>query len=84
MLEDLLSVEHKDRLRSLLLRHVHRGDAYLSSELTGGNLPTEDGGKPLAVTAANGVVTVNGAGLKKADVVCRNGILHWVDRVLTP
>jgi transforming growth factor-beta-induced protein len=36
------------------------------------------------VNVDNGNVMVNNAKVIKTDVVCSNGIIHWVDTVILP
>ena len=46
-------------------------------------LSTAEGGS-LKVTVDGGHVMINDAKVVKADVVCKNGVIHWVDTVLMP
>jgi uncharacterized surface protein with fasciclin (FAS1) repeats len=42
-------------------------------------------GKPLAVKIdGNGGVWINDARVIKTDVVCSNGVIHWIDTVVMP
>ncbi len=82
-LDDLLAPENKPRLRAVLLYHVHPDAAILAADFRGMSLSTADG-KPLALSVVGDAVTVNTAKVIKADVVCKNGVIHWVDKVLTP
>ena len=83
LLDDLLDPGHKARLRAVLLYHVHVGDAVLAADVRTMLLSTAEG-HPLSVSAAGDGVTVNTAKVIKADVICRNGVIHWVDQVLLP
>lgn len=41
-------------------------------------------GEPLAITAKDGKVMVNGATVVKTDIVCKNGVIHVIDAVVLP
>ena len=42
-------------------------------------------GKPLMVkTDGGGNVWINDAKVVKTDVVCSNGVIHWIDTVVMP
>ena len=82
-LEDLLKPENKEKLRSILLYHVHAGDAIPAAKVRTMNLSTL-ANKPLMVTADGGSVMINNAKVIKTDVVASNGIIHWVDTVILP
>ena len=41
-------------------------------------------GQPLTVVTRDGKVTVNGANVVKADIACKNGVIHVIDAVLLP
>ena len=81
--EDLLKPENKDKLKAILLYHVHAGDAILAKDVKTMALTTAGGGD-LAVKVDGDNVTVNNAKVIKTDVVCTNGVIHWVDTVLLP
>jgi uncharacterized surface protein with fasciclin (FAS1) repeats len=81
--ENLLKPENKEKLKSILLYHVHVGDAVMAKDVKTMSLSTANG-KPLMVNVDNGNVMVNNAKVIKTDVVCSNGIIHWVDTVILP
>ena len=81
--DDLLKPENKEKLRSILLYHVHAGDAIMAKDVKTMNLSTLNG-KPLMVKVDGGGVMVNNAKVIKTDVECSNGIIHWVDTVILP
>lgn len=85
--EGLLKPENKDQLAAILSYHV------LPRELASNQLPgrtihvrtiKQGGDRVLAVTKANGGVTVDGANVVTADIRADNGIIHVVDKVLLP
>jgi len=41
-------------------------------------------GQTLSVRASENGVTVNGARVVKADIICGNGIIHVIDSVVLP
>ena len=79
----LLKPENKAKLRDILLYHVHAGDGILAAEAKTMSLSTAEG-KPLAISVMDGTVMVNNAKVVKADVICTNGVIHWIDKVLMP
>ena len=81
--ERLLDPDHRDQLRAVLLAHVHPGVA-LSADLRPTRLSTATGGRSLDVTTANGTIAVNGAQIVRADILCKNGVIHCIDKVLMP
>jgi uncharacterized surface protein with fasciclin (FAS1) repeats len=83
MLSDLLRPDQRDKLRVLLLSHVHVGDAVQSREMGTEQLSTA-GGRPVVLANRGGVVTVDDAKVIKADVPCTNGVIYWIDKVLVP
>jgi uncharacterized surface protein with fasciclin (FAS1) repeats len=89
MLDDLLKPENKEKLKSILLYHVHAGDAIMASQVHTMNLSTADAGKSIAVSVDNGTVTLTGgqgtsAKVIKTDIKASNGVIHWIDHVLLP
>ena len=81
--EDLLKPENKEKLKSILLYHVHAGDAIMAKDVKTMSLSTVEG-SPLAVKAEGGGVWINDAKVIKTDVVCSNGVIHWIDTVVMP
>ena len=81
--ENLLKPENKEQLKALLLYHVHAGDAIMAKDVHTMALSTANG-KSLSVRASGGDVMINNAKVIKTDVVCTNGVIHWVDTVLMP
>jgi uncharacterized surface protein with fasciclin (FAS1) repeats len=79
-------------LLSVLRYHVVGGRAF-SSDLVNGNLPMLAGGNS-TINLTNGTgggptITGNGNGGNKSNItatniVCRNGVVHLIDRVLLP
>ncbi len=83
--DDLLKPANKARLAAILSLHVVPG------RLSAGDLQRAPGGKVKALTGQDlelsrrdGRVTVNGAGVRQADVLASNAVIHIIDTVLIP
>jgi len=81
--DDLLKPENKEKLKSILLYHVHAGDAIKAADVKTMSLSTAEG-DPLNVKVDGDTVMINDAKVVKTDVVCSNGVIHWIDTVLMP
>jgi uncharacterized surface protein with fasciclin (FAS1) repeats len=82
-IEELLKPENKDKLRAILLYHVHGGEAIRSGDLRPGEITTLNG-KPVEIKIDGPTIMVNGATITKSDVVASNGVIHWLDTVILP
>ena len=82
-LEDLLKPENKDKLTAILTYHVHAGNGILAKDVKTMDLKTVQG-KDLKIKVEGGKVWVNNAQVIKTDVVCSNGVIHWIDAVVLP
>jgi uncharacterized surface protein with fasciclin (FAS1) repeats len=82
-LDELLKPENKEKLKAILLYHVHAGDAVKAADAKTGKVTTANG-KALDLVVAPAGVTVNGAKVIKTDVLAKNGVIHLVDTVLMP
>lgn len=82
--EDLLKPENKEKLKAILLYHVHAGAAVKAADVKTMSLSTANG-KPLAVKVGDDKsVMINTAKVIKTDVIGTNGIIHLIDTVLLP
>jgi uncharacterized surface protein with fasciclin (FAS1) repeats len=81
--DDLLKPENKEKLKDILLYHVHVGDAIDAKDCKTMELSTAEGA-PLHIKVDGDMVMVNDAKVIKADIHCSNGVIHWVDKVLMP
>ena len=82
---DLLALdspEGKTILENILLYHVISGDVP-SADIQECQTSEAVNGQPLSFSLSNGVM-VNDANVTMADVVAKNGIIHVIDKVLTP
>jgi uncharacterized surface protein with fasciclin (FAS1) repeats len=80
-LEYLLQPENKEVLQRVLSYHVVPEEVE-SSEISGGEVATLDGGLTTEVTDQG--VTVNNASVITPDIDASNGVIHAVNRVLLP
>ena len=81
-LADLDTPEGKATLSDILLYHVVEGDVP-AANVTECMTANAVNGQPLAFTVAGGVM-VNDATVTLPDVPTSNGIIHVIDKVLTP
>jgi uncharacterized surface protein with fasciclin (FAS1) repeats len=82
--ESLLKPENKEKLKSILLRHVVSGNVSAKQvmKLNGRTVKTLEGSS-IKVSTMNGV-TVDDARVTKADIQASNGVIHVIDTVLVP
>ncbi len=81
-LADLNTPEGKATLSDILLYHVVSSEVP-SSAVTDCMSADAANGQPLSFTVGNGVM-VNDANIITTDVVSSNGLIHVIDKVLTP
>jgi uncharacterized surface protein with fasciclin (FAS1) repeats len=79
-LEALL--KDSEKLKAVLSYHVVAGH-LLAQEIKSGELMTLQG-TLLTVAVSSASVQVNGAHVKKADIVATNGVVHVIDAVVMP
>ncbi len=82
-LDSLLKPENKEKLKGILLYHVVSGK-IMAADIKGSASPATLQGATIAVKAAGGGVTVNGAKVVSADVGASNGVIHVIDAVILP
>lgn len=80
-LDYLLQPENQETLQQVLSYHVVP-KVVTSSEISGGNVDTLNGGLATAVTDMG--VVINNASVIKPDIEASNGVIHAVNRVLLP
>ena len=81
--EHLLKSENKAELTKVLTLHVLSGKVMAKDVAGQKATPASLEGEALHVDGTNGV-TVNGATVTAADIVCSNGVIHVIDAVLLP
>jgi uncharacterized surface protein with fasciclin (FAS1) repeats len=75
-------------LLAVLRYHVVGGRAF-SSDLSNGSLPMLAGGNTTISLSGGATITGNGnggnaSGISATNILCRNGVVHLIDRVLLP
>ena len=73
----------KRALHEALTYHVVSGEITSSDVARLGSVRSLRG-EELSFYVEGGAVTVNGAHLLRPDIACSNGIIHGIDRLLTP
>jgi uncharacterized surface protein with fasciclin (FAS1) repeats len=73
----------KSKLRAVLLLHVLKG-RYTAARLATLHSVKTLNGQSLTVRVSHGVVTVGGARVIKTNIGASNGVIHVINRVLTP
>jgi len=80
---DLLKPENREQLRTLLTYHVVAGRVAAAQARTVRSANTV-AGQALRISEQNGELRINDATVRIADVPASNGIVHVIDRVLSP
>ena len=80
ILESLLA--DTEKLKTVLLSHVIEGTVLADTVVTLDSATTLSG-QTLAISTANGV-EIGGAGVLKTDIMASNGVIHLIDKVITP
>ena len=81
--DELVKPENKEKLTAILLLHVLPG-AIKSTDIAGSQVEAVTaGGKTVHVDGTDGV-TVDGAKVVTADIICSNGVIHVIDAVILP
>jgi uncharacterized surface protein with fasciclin (FAS1) repeats len=82
---ELIKPENKDKLVAILKYHVVPGKVMAKDvvKLDGKRAKTA-AGKSLTVRVKDGTVRIGKAKVVKADVNCKNGVIHVIDTVLMP
>ena len=75
--------EPEGQLKQVLLNHVI-DRTLLSVDITKLNEAKTMQGTVLKVNYTGDAVTIGGAKVTKTDIVCKNGVIHVVDRVIVP
>ena len=82
---ELIKPENKDKLVAILKLHVVPGTVMAKDvvKLDGKKAKTA-AGKPVRVSVKDGTVMINKSKVVKADVKCKNGVIHVIDTVILP
>jgi transforming growth factor-beta-induced protein len=82
-LANLLKPQNKDQLVAILKYHVVPGRVMAKDVVKLDSAKTANG-ESLTITAEDGKVMVDSAGVVKTDIACSNGVIHVIDSVLLP
>jgi uncharacterized surface protein with fasciclin (FAS1) repeats len=82
-LDRLLKPENAQELSTILTYHVVSGDVR-AEKVVGLKSATALNGQRIPVVSGKEGVSVAGARVVKTDMVCKNGVIHVVDRVMMP
>jgi transforming growth factor-beta-induced protein len=81
--EDLVKPENKAKLVAILTYHVLPGQV-LAKDVVKLTAAKTVQGNEVAIKVADGKVTVDNANVVKTDIVCSNGVIHVIDKVIIP
>lgn len=81
--ESLLEPANKAKLQAILKYHVVSGKVTAKQVVKLDKAPTLEG-NDVKISVVDGVVMINNAKVAKADVMCSNGVIHVIDKVLLP
>jgi len=76
-------LKDKEALRRVLLYHVVQGKV-MASDVTKMRSAKTLQGQNINIRVRNNVVRINDAKVIKADIVCSNGVIHVIDKVILP
>jgi transforming growth factor-beta-induced protein len=80
---ELLKPENKAKLASILTYHVVPGKVMAADVVKMSSAKTANGQK-VKIKVVDGKVMINGATVIKADIDCKNGVVHVIDSVIMP
>ncbi len=84
-LEMLLKPENKAKLAAILKYHVVSGKVTAKKVMTMKNATTLKGSSvAVQFDKKKKTVSIDGARVVKADIVCSNGVIHVIDKVILP
>ncbi len=81
--ESLLKPENKEKLVAILKYHVVPGNVMAKDVVKLTSAKTAQGSE-IKVKVTDGKVSINDAKVVKADVACKNGVIHVIDTVILP
>jgi uncharacterized surface protein with fasciclin (FAS1) repeats len=82
-LESLLKPENKEKLQSILKYHVVPGKVMAADVVKVDSAKTLQG-QSVKVKVWNGKVMIDKAEVVKTDIVCSNGVIHVINKVILP
>jgi transforming growth factor-beta-induced protein len=81
--ESLLKPENKAKLASILTYHVVSGNVMAAQATKLSSAKTVQG-KDLKLSMSGDTLMINQARVVKADIACKNGVIHVIDAVVLP
>jgi uncharacterized surface protein with fasciclin (FAS1) repeats len=72
-----------DKLKKILTYHVVSG-AVTSDQVVGLKSAETLNGKSVKIATTDGQVMINDANVIAADIMCKNGVIHVLDKVIMP
>lgn len=82
---ELFALENREKLKHLLKYHMQKGGLLVTKGLAvGSSRYTTFNGNDIVITKDYRGVLLNGSYLIAADLQARNGIVHFVDKLITP
>lgn len=81
--DDLLRPQNRDKLRQILTYHVIAGRVTAARAASVRSAETVSGER-VRIRTEGGLLRINEAAVRIADIPARNGIVHVIDRVLLP
>ncbi|MDJ0896863.1 MAG: fasciclin domain-containing protein [Alphaproteobacteria bacterium] len=83
-LDSLLKPENKDELVELLSYHVV-SEKLTAADIAGKKITYKTlSGEEVQINAAGRVAKINHAAIQQPDVMASNGVIHVIDKVITP
>ena len=82
-LAELLKPENKKKLAAILTYHVVPGKVMAKDVVKLKDAKTVQGGK-VTIAVKDGTVMIDKAKVVKADIPCKNGVIHVIDAVILP
>jgi len=82
-LESLLQPENKQKLVSILTYHVVPGKVLAKDVVKLSSAKTVQG-SDIKIEATDGKVQIDNAQVVKADILCKNGVIHVINKVMIP
>lgn len=81
--EELLKPENKAKLVKVLTYHVVAGEVKAADVVKVKSAKTVEGSE-VKVTVKDGKVLINESEVIKTDIICTNGVIHVINKVLLP
>lgn len=80
---ELMKPENRPKLRAIVKGHVMAGKVMAADVMKMHSARTVAGGR-MTIRSCGTAVTVDGANIRRSDVMATNGVMHVIDAVLLP